>query len=152
MRRKPLGYAGKEKIRSNFEGKILTQLKEYGRDFEYETQKIKYEVPSKGHVYTPDIILERLSKIVLLQSKDGEICKLTVHPYIYIEVKGLFDREDRQKHLHIRDSNPNLDIRFVFQNAWAKIAKGSKTRYCDWCDKNGFKWAHKFIPEEWLNE
>jgi hypothetical protein len=157
--RKKLTYAHKEKIRSSFEGKILDQLRDADIKFEYETHKIKYEVPSKGHVYKPDIILNRKNTIKLMypiNCDNKELAKIAypfvLSPYIYIEVKGLFDSEDRKKHLHVRESNPNLDIRFVFQNAWAKIRKGSKTSYADWCDKNGFKWAHKYIPQEWLDE
>jgi hypothetical protein len=59
--------------------------------------------------------------------------------------------EDRKKHLLIREQYPNLDIRFVFTNSKAKINKGSKTTYADWCDKNSFKYADKLIPKEWFN-
>ena len=70
----------------------------------------------------------------------------------FIESKGLFDNEDRRKHIAIREQHPELDIRFVFSNAQAKLYKGSKTRYSGWCEKHGFKWAHRVIPLEWLTE
>jgi hypothetical protein len=71
---------------------------------------------------------------------------------IFIESKGLFDNEDRRKHQEIRKQHPELDIRLVFSNAQAKLYKGSKTRYSGWCEKHGFKWAHRVIPLEWLTE
>lgn len=40
----------------------------------------------------------------------------------------------------------------MFSNANARIAKGSKTTYAMWADKQGFQWAHKTIPDEWLSE
>ena len=81
--------------------------------------------------YTPDFQLD-----------NGIIC----------EAKGLFDNEDRRKHLAIQKQHPELDIRFVFSNAQAKLYKGSKTRYSGWCEKNNFKWAHRVIPMDWLTE
>ena len=66
--------------------------------------------------------------------------------------KGICDVEDRRKHLAVRRQHPELDIRFVFSNCKAKLYKGSKTRYCDWCDKYDFKWEHRIIPEDWLKE
>jgi len=40
----------------------------------------------------------------------------------------------------------------VFTNSNTKINKGSKTTYGMWCSKNGFLYADKLIPKEWLNE
>ncbi len=64
----------------------------------------------------------------------------------------MFSADDRRKHLEIQKQHPTLDIRFVFSNANAKLYKGAKSRYSDWCDKHGFKWAHRVIPEDWLKE
>ena len=71
---------------------------------------------------------------------------------IIVESKGRFVTADRKKHLLIKKQHPTLDIRFVFSNSKAKINKGSKTTYGDWCDKHGFLYADKLIPEEWLYE
>jgi hypothetical protein len=71
---------------------------------------------------------------------------------LIIETKGRFVTEDRQKHLLIKAQHPELDIRFVFSNSRAKISKTSKTTYAAWCDKYGFKYADKRIPEAWLEE
>jgi hypothetical protein len=50
----------------------------------------------------------------------------------------------------IKQQHPELDIRFVFSNSRSRISKQSKTTYADWCEKNGFMFADKSIPKEWL--
>lgn len=97
----------------------------------FETLKVPFVQPSKARTYTPDFLLPN---------------------DIIIESKGLFASEDRQKHLWVKAQHPNLDIRFVFSNAKGKLYKGSPNTYADWCEKHGFKWAHKIIPPEWLTE
>jgi len=96
----------------------------------YEKMSIKYAV-QMFRIYKPDFVLN-----------NG----------IIIEAKGWFRPRDRVKHLLIQEQYPELDIRFLFQNAYNFINKGSKTRYCDWCDKYGFKWTDKEIPKKWLTE
>jgi hypothetical protein len=59
---------------------------------------------------------------------------------------------DRKKHLLVKEQNPNMDIRFVFSNSKNKITKKSKTTYGDWCEKNGYKYSDKIIPNEWFLE
>lgn len=116
-------------FRSGLEVKVAKQLEQAGIKVEYETTKIKYKVPESKHTYTADF-----------QLPNG----------IIVESKGRFVVADRKKHLLIKDQHPHLDIRFVFSNSKAKINKGSKTSYADWCNKNGFKYADKEIPDEWL--
>lgn len=96
----------------------------------YEKMSIRYAV-QMFRLYKPDFVLN-----------NG----------IIIEAKGWFRPRDRVKHLLIQEQYPELDIRFLFQNAYNAINKGSKTRYCDWCDKYGFKWTDKEIPKKWLTE
>ena len=122
-----LGY------RSGLEEKISEQLNSLQVDFSYETEKIYYTQPPKKRSYKPDFITTK---------KDGN--------KLYIETKGRLTASDRKKHEWVKDQNPNLDIRFVFTNSNTKIAKNSKTTYADWCNKNGFKFADKIIPEDWL--
>lgn len=117
--------------RSGLEELLADQLTAAGVPFRYEELRIPFTEPAKARHYTPDYLLP-----------NG----------IVLEGKGLFQTEDRQKHLLVRKQHPELDIRFVFQNAKAKIAKLSKTTYAMWADKNGFKWAHKVIPPEWMKE
>jgi hypothetical protein len=115
--------------RSGFEDRIAKQLEQQGVKVEYETTKIKYVIPESLHTYTVDFVLP-----------NG----------IMVETKGRFVAEDRKKHLLIQKQRPELDIRFVFQNSKVKINKGSKTSYADWCNKNGFTFADKEVPEQWL--
>lgn len=114
--------------RSGLEVQVATQL---GAFAEYEPHWIEYERPTKPAKYRPDFKL-----------KNG----------IYIEVKGWFKTEDRQKHLLIKYQHPELDIRFVFSNPQTKIGKQSKTTYAQWCERNGFQYAKGVVPKEWLDE
>ena len=131
----PEAVAAKYGFRSGLEKRVADFLREHKVEFSYECSKIHYKVPESEHVYTPDFrITTRSGKSIL------------------IETKGRFLLEDRKKHLLIRAQYPNLDIRLVFQNPNVKIDKRSKTTYRMWAEKNGFRWAGKCIPEEWLNE
>ena len=116
--------------RSGLESKVSQQLAEAGVDFEYESFKIEYEV-NEVRKYTPDFRLP-----------NG----------IIVETKGRFLPADRKKHLLIQQQRPDLDIRFVFTNSSAKLNKGAKSTYADWCRKHGFLFADKLIPDEWINE
>lgn len=117
----------KEKnYRSGFEKKVASKLKP--EEFNYESKKYEYTVVKN---YTPDFELA-----------NG----------ILVETKGQWTSSDRTKHKLVREANPELDIRFVFQ-ADNKLNKNSKTRYSDYCKKMGWKYVvGKEIPKEWLNE
>ena len=116
--------------RSGLEEDIDNSLKNVGVDGQYEQHKIKYIEPATERKYTPDFRLP-----------SG----------VFVETKGRFVAADRKKHLLIKDQYPNIDIRFVFQNANNKLSKKSKTTYADWCNKHGFVFAEKQIPKEWLS-
>tara|TARA_R110002126_G_scaffold39024_8_gene116154 strand:+ start:310 stop:588 length:279 start_codon:yes stop_codon:yes gene_type:complete len=90
--------------------------------------KIKW-VLHKNKTYTPDFILP-----------NGVI----------VESKGRFMVDDRMRHLEIKRQHPDLDIRFVFSNSNAKISKKSKTTLGMWAENNGFMYADKRIPDEWI--
>lgn len=132
LRRSTVGTAQaiKHGYRSGLEDKIAAQLKSLSVPVKYEQFKISYEV-NETRTYTPDWELP-----------NG----------IIIESKGRFVAADRKKHLLIQKQHPLLDIRFVFSNSKAKINKGSKTSYADWCNKFGFLYADKLIPKEWIDE
>lgn len=117
-------------FRSNFEAKVQHSLTERGVPSEYEKLTLEYTQIRK---YKPDFVLK---------GKDKEII---------IEVKGLFDSEDRRKHLDVREQHPDKDIRFVFYSN-QKLYKGSKSTYSDWCIKNNFKYAMGDIPNDWIQE
>lgn len=123
-------------FRSGLEKAVAEQLSSKGIEVRYEHPDdcIRYNVPEKISKYTPDFVLTKTS---------GE-------PLI-IETKGRFLTADRQKHLLIKNQF-NHDIRFVFSNSRQKIGKGSKTTYAMWCEKYGFQYADRYIPEAWLNE
>lgn len=125
-------YKGlREGWRSGLEKKIGKQLNDLGIDYEYEGEKIVYEVPAREAKYTPDFRLP-----------NG----------IYIESKGRFVAADRKKHLLIKKQCPDLDIRFVFTNPNARIYKGSPTTHAMWCERHGFQYAKQEIPEDWIYE
>jgi len=121
--------AAKYGFRSGLELEISELLKNRGIDGHYEENVIEYIKPITKHKYRPDFRLP-----------NG----------IYVETKGRFLTADRKKHLLIKEQHPELDIRFLFQNSKVKISKNSKTTYASWCEKNGFLYADKEIPEEWL--
>lgn len=122
-------HAIKHGYRSGLEERVAKELEQQKVKYKYETLKIKYEV-FENRTYTPDFVLPN---------------------NIIVETKGRFTVADRKKHLLIQKQHPLLDIRFVFQNSKAKLYKGSKTTYGEWCDKWGFMYADKSIPEEWLH-
>ena len=116
--------------RSDIEVEAAAYLKDRQKKVAYEELKIEWE-DLKYRTYTPDFELD-----------NG----------IIIETKGFFDAADRRKHIEIQRQHPGLDIRFVFSNARSRLYKGATSRYYDWCDPKGFKWANRVIPEEWLEE
>jgi hypothetical protein len=119
--------------RSRLEKRIAQQLAEAGVDYEYESFKVPYVVPSRNAKYLPDFpVADRT---------------------ILLEGKGWFKAKDRQKLIHIRESNPGIDIRLVFERAQNKLYKGSPTTYAQWADDHGFLWCDKgTIPPEWIKE
>ena len=123
--------AKKYGFKSGLEENISNQISSKGIVVEYETEQVEYIIPASSHNYHPDFKLP-----------NG----------IRVETKGRFVLADRKKHLLVKEQHPELDIRFVFSNSKNKINKKSKTTYADWCDKNGFKYADKVIPDEWFNE
>lgn len=124
--------AKKYGYRSGLEKTVADQIKKRGLRVKYEdpSSRISFTQPAIDRTYTPDFILP-----------NG----------IVVETKGRFTLEDRKKHLWIQ-AQTDYDIRFVFSNSKAKIRKGSKTSYADWCTKHGFLYADKLIPEKWFDE
>lgn len=123
-----LGY------KSMFEVKVHEQLNRMiGKKVLYEPDRINFVQPEKKRYYVPDF------KIKGTQNE-------------YIEAKGRFTMQDRQKHLWIKEQYPDMKVYFVFANPWLPINKGSKTTYAVWCEKNGFEWAsiEIGIPKHWL--
>jgi hypothetical protein len=119
--------------RSRLEKKIADQLQCEGIAFDYEKTKVPYTVPARVAKYNPDF-----------EPRDCTII---------LEGKGWFKPKDRQKLVFVKEANPHLDIRLVFQNAQNKLYRGSPTTYAKWCDDHGFPWCDKgTIPEKWIRE
>lgn len=131
--------------RSGLEKDVAEQLRKHRISYRYEPKdgKIAYTIPSKKASYLPDFYIT---------TRSGKT--------IIIECKGIWVYADRYKHLLIRQSHPDLDIRFVFSNPRSRIRKGSKTTYADICEGKGkgqfkgvtWKYATKKIPKAWYNE
>lgn len=117
--------------RSGLEEVNANHLQALGVTPNYEAYEIEYTVPESKHRYTPDFVLP-----------NG----------IVIETKGVWDAEDRRKHLLIKQQYPQLDIRFVFNRSKSPLYKGSKTTYAKFCEQHSIKYADKLIPKEWLKE
>jgi hypothetical protein len=113
--------------RSGLERQVADLLSGLGVSYEYESTKVPYILQCN---YTPDFLLP-----------NG----------VYLETKGQLTEEDRRKMKAVKEANPDLDIRFVFQSPYNKIYKGSKTTYAKWAEKHGFPWcSYQSIPISWL--
>lgn len=117
-------------FRSGLEELIAKELKLAGIDPKYEAIKLPF-VECKQRKYTPDF---------------------PVTQSIMIETKGRFLTADRMKMLEVKRQYPDIDFRFIFTNSNARISKVSKTTYAKWCENNGFKYADKHVPIEWIEE
>ena len=136
-------------MRSKFENKFAENLEKRGIRFEYESETFEYwiKLPRArcleccgceivtSREYTPDFYLPGWN--------------------IYLETKGKWTADDRKKHKAMKEQYPELDIRLLFMSD-NKISRNSKTRYSDWCEKNGIKYmvigrGAKVPSEEWLN-
>jgi hypothetical protein len=123
----------KTSYKSPLEQKVALQLEKSGVSFAYEGRRLDYKVPARKAKYTPDFCFNKP---------------------IIIETKGWFrTAAERHKMVLVKGCNPDLDIRFVFQNANKPIYKGSPTSYAKWAEENGFLWADKgTVPQEWIEE
>lgn len=121
--------------RSGLEETLAADLKSKGIDYEYEQHVLKFEVPSRIARYTPDFYIK---------TKSGKT--------IIVESKGQFKVANRQSMILVKKQHPDIDLRFVFSRSKETISKTSKTTYAMWCDKHGFLYADRKVPEGWLNE
>ena len=114
------------KFRSGLEQKTANYLEKENVPFLYEATKLEYVIHA---TYCPDFILP-----------NG----------IHLECKGFLRPTDRRKMIAVKKANPDIDIRFILQRD-NTLAKGSKTKYSDWCTKNGFPYCiFPHIPTDWL--
>lgn len=120
------------RYRSKSEERVAGHLKDLGVAFQYEPKdgKVTYKVERTAS-YLPDFVIP------------GDII---------LEVKGYLSPSDRAKYIRIKESNPDIDLRFVFDRASNKLNKTSKTTYAQWATKHGFEWCEKIIPPTWIIE
>ena len=126
----PYGVGLKYGFRSGLEENLQSQIADAGHPVLYEKLVIPW-VLQKNCTYRPDFVLP-----------NG----------IIIEGKGRFLTSDRQKHLIVKAQEPDLDIRFVFSNANARISKTSSTTYAAWCNQKGFLFHNRVIDPRWFRE
>lgn len=98
--------------------------------WKYEPERIEYMLPKR---YIPDFVVT---------TRSGK--------KIYLEVKGWMRWEDQQKMRAVKNSRPDLDIRFVF--AADNRVQTSEMRCSEWCDKYDFKYCVGVLPKSWWNE
>ena len=119
------------KFRSGLEKKVYEAAQQQGLPLVYEPPDIRIPY-TISHNYIPDFVLP-----------NG----------ILIEVKGWLRPSDRTKMRKIKEQNPSLDIRFVFQNPKGKLTKSKNSEtYGDWAERLGFQWAQTQIPQKWWEE
>ena len=124
---KPKKTSKRGKYRSKLEDKVAELLANLDINFTYETTKIPYTIP---HNYCPDFILP-----------NGVI----------LECKGYWDAADRRKIKSVKEQNPDIDLRMVFQSPFNTISKKSKTTYAKWCEQQDIPWtSFQNIPLDWL--
>lgn len=119
---------GEPKFRSEFERWVWSTATKYKNKIEFEPYYLPYVI--KGS-YLPDFVLA-----------NG----------IVVEAKGRLTAADCRKMRSVKASHPELDIRFVFQNANNRMNKRSKMRYWEWAEKHNFGWAEGSIPPDWFKE
>mgnify|MGYP001156816651 FL=1 len=115
------------KYRSGLEEKVANLLEGLGVTYEYESKRVPYTIQ---HNYCPDFVLPN---------------------HVHLETKGYWDAADRRKIKAVKQDNPDLDLRMVFQSPFNKISKKSKTTYAMWCERHDIPWtSFHNIPLEWL--
>lgn len=132
---------GRKVVKNPFEYKTYLAIKEVlPRKFtvEYEMEKLPYTI---DHDYIPDFIITK---------SDGT--------KMYIETKGggrAWTPQVMQKMLAVRAAHPGIDIRIVFYRDGEfgnRRKDGSRKKQSEWATQNGFVFAIKDFPEDWLNE
>lgn len=115
-------------FRSKFEETIYGAARRARRSIKHEPFFIPYVMRGS---YLPDFVLP-----------NG----------IIVEAKGYLDAAACRKMKAVKASNPDLDIRFVFQNANGKRNKRAKLKNWEWAEKHGFPWSEGTIPLSWFKE
>lgn len=127
MRNKKRKYVSKRKgdFASPLEKTVWLKIKDIAA---YEPEKINYVIPAR---YIPDFVITK---------KDGS--------KIYLEVKGWLRYEDQKKMRAVKESNPDLDIRFYFPED-KKVHLSNMTN-TEWCAKYNFPCYIGKINKKWF--
>jgi len=120
------GKRTRDGFRSGFESDVAHNLKEQGVYFEYEKHKYDIVIPRS---YTPDLVLAN---------------------NIVVEIKGMFDSDDRRLIRLFKEQHPDVDIRMCFQKPHQKLSRTAKMTYSQWCDKHNIPWCRgPHLPKRW---
>jgi DNA-directed RNA polymerase subunit RPC12/RpoP len=131
-------------VKSIFEKTVGESLNERGFEFEYEPVKIRYKHSIRGAKCS-----ECSSNVVYKLRTYTPDWSITGYTF-YIETKGKLSVEERQKFESLKNSQPDLDVRFVFmKDNW--LTKAHKKRYSEWASDNNFRWSIGDIPDEWFS-
>jgi hypothetical protein len=103
------------------EVRFAAQLKSADVLFGYERDTFSYQ--HKPQKYTVDFTIRKPSGVK-----------------VYYEYKGKLDGPTRKKLRAIKESNPDLDLRLVFEKPNNKLYRGAKMRYWEWAERYGFIW------------
>jgi hypothetical protein len=120
---------------SLFEIRIAEALTKAKVVHEYEAQQFHYLLPDSKikHSYTPDWSFPGTSMV--------------------LEAKGYwFKKKERDKYRMVKKQNPDMDLRFVFQDASLRLHKDSNSTYADWARRYGFRYSEGVVPDEWIEE
>ena len=115
-------YAGTMGYRSMGEVRYAANLKQNGLRFTYESDKVNYQYDPQKYIV------------------DFTIPIGTHDEKIFIEYKGKLDGPTRKKMNAIKKSNPDIDLRIVFEKPNNKLYRGAKMRYWEWAERHGFRW------------
>lgn len=130
--------------RSGFEKEMADVLGVKGITFKYEARTVDYVSPVRGGVC-----------LKCSASSTGKRRKYLADfsiGGIILETKGKLDSPGRTKLIAIKKSNPELDIRLVFQRN-NRIRRNSPVHYTDWAKANGFKHCvGTKLPAKWVRD
>ncbi len=130
--------------RSKLEADMAKFLSSKSIPFDYETGTIKFVAPIRG------------GRCNACSSKDVGKLRTYLPDFrvgpIVIETKGRLTSAERTKFIAIKQSNPTVDIRLVFQTD-NRIRRNSEIYYSDWAKNNGFQWhVGTRLPAKWVRE
>ena len=107
---------------------------------EEERKVMVEEAYQRAMMYSPPYVIEHRH----------EGCSRVIK-HVTVEHRNTLLLADRMMHLLIKRHRPELDVRFVFENASQRISKQSKQTYGGWCAKHGIPYAEGNVPEIWHN-